>query len=137
MKKIERAVIAVILVALLGTAWACRYETLRLNSRGWVLRINRWTGQKYMEYPQWDSVDEVWLWTVSPGEVSAHAAAAEADAEVAAAEAPPTAAVKAAADFDAEVTAKAARTDAQLDAILAEAASASPPAPAPASSSGH
>lgn len=65
MTKFERAVIAVIVVALLGTAWACRYETLRIGREG-VLRINRWTGRKYIEYPQFDSDGMKWI--VAPGE---------------------------------------------------------------------
>lgn len=61
-----RVVIAVIVAALLGTAWVCRYETMRIGSRGYVLRINRWTGKKYLEHPWFDSDSGKWFWIVSP-----------------------------------------------------------------------
>lgn len=66
MTKFQQAMIAVVVVVLLGTAWAYRYETVRLNSRGWVLLINRWTGQKYVVHPSLDSAGVTWI--VSPVE---------------------------------------------------------------------
>lgn len=66
MTKFQRAMIAVVVVVLLGTAWAYRYETVRLNSRGWVLLVNRWTGQKYVVHPSLDAAGVTWI--VSPVE---------------------------------------------------------------------
>lgn len=109
-----RVVIAVIVAALLGTAWACRYETMRIGSRGYVLRINRWTGKKYLEHPWFDSDSNKWTWIVSPLEPPA----------------PPPPAVKTSASSVSMPSPAPSTTEPDIAAILVEPASTHAPAPA-------